>query len=221
MISVLLVDDHVLVREGLKSLLQNVKGIKVIGDAKSGEEAVDISKQKSPDVVIMDVRMPGIGGLEATKKILRSNPETKIIALTVMDEEPIPSIFLQAGASGYLTKGSDLEEMLRAIKSVYAGKRYLTSEVAQQLALKHVSDDNSSPFDNLSEREVQIMLMITSGQKVQEISDKLFLSPKTINSYRYRLFSKLTVKSDVELTRLAMRHGIIDNHNIIERETSE
>ena len=221
MIRVLLVDDHVLVREGLKSLLQNVKGIKVIGDAKSGEEAVDISKQKSPDVVIMDVRMPGIGGLEATKKILRSNPETKIIALTVMDEEPIPSIFLQAGASGYLTKGSDLEEMLRAIKSVYAGKRYLTSEVAQQLALKHVSDDNSSPFDNLSEREVQIMLMITSGQKVQEISDKLFLSPKTINSYRYRLFSKLTVKSDVELTRLAMRHGIIDNHNIIERETSE
>lgn len=213
MITVLIVDDHELVRAGIRSLLSSVTGIKVIAEASSGEEAVKIAREKHPNVVLMDVRMPGIGGLEATRKLLRADPDAKVIALSVCGEEPFPSKLLQAGAAGYLTKGSDLEEMVQAIHAVSLGKRYISPDVAQQLALKHLNDDNASPFDVLSERELQVMLMITSGQKVQDISDKLCLSPKTVNSYRYRLFEKLSVNSDVELTHLAIRHGVLDTES--------
>lgn len=210
MITVLIVDDHELVRAGIRSLLSSVNGLKVVGEASNGEEAIKMAREKHPEVILMDVRMPGIGGLEATRKLLRADPDAKVIALTVCDEEPFPSKLLQAGAVGYLTKGSGLEEMVNAIQSVYHGKRYISPEVAQRLALRHLTDDNPSPFDTLSEREMQVMLMITAGQKVQEISDKLCLSPKTVNSYRYRLFEKLGVNSDVELTHMAIRHKILD-----------
>jgi len=210
LITVLIVDDHELVRAGICSLLSTVNGIKVIGEAASGEEAIKLTREKHPNVILMDVRMPGIGGLEATRKLIRAEPDTKIIALTVCGEEPFPSKLLQAGAAGYLTKGSGLDEMVQAIHSVFHGKRYISPEVAQQLALKSLSDEKDSPFEALSEREMQVMLMITGGQKVQEISDKLCLSPKTVNSYRYRLFEKLNVHSDVELTHLAIRHHILD-----------
>lgn len=209
----MIVDDHDLVRAGIRSLLSGVTGIKVIAEAASGEDAIKIAKEKRPQVVLMDVKMPGIGGLEATRRILRNDPDAKVIALTVYGGEPFPSKLLQAGAVGYLTKGSDAEEMVQAILSVQHGKRYLSPEVAQQLALKHLSDDKACPFDSLSEREMQVMLMIVNGQKVQDISDKLCLSPKTVNSYRYRLFEKLTVNSDVELTHLAIRHGILDTES--------
>ncbi len=214
MINVLLVDDHDLVRIGIRRLLGDVNGIKVVGEAKSGEEAVRIARELKPHVVLMDVKMPGIGGLEATRKLLRADPEVKIIAVTVYGEEPFPSRLLQAGAVGYITKGSSLDEMVQAIRTVYGGQRYLSPEVAQQLALRHLTDQDNSPFETLSERELQVMIMITNGQKVQEISDKLCLSPKTVNSYRYRLFEKLGVNSDVELTHLAIRHGMLDTENI-------
>lgn len=210
MINVLLVDDHDIVRAGVSRLLEDVRGIKVIAEASSGEEAVKIAKERHPHVVLMDVKMPGIGGLEATRKMLRNDPDIKIIALTVCGEEPFPSKLLQAGAAGYLTKGSEVDEMVNAIRTVYSGKRYIGPDIAQQLALKTVTEAEGSPLDLLSERELQVMMMITSGQKVQDISDKLCLSPKTVNSYRYRLFDKLGVASDVELTHLAIRHGILD-----------
>jgi len=209
-ITVLLVDDHDLVRAGVSRLLSDIAGIKVIGEVSNGEEAVKFVKEKAPHVVLMDVKMPGMGGLEATRKMLRHDPAIKIVALTVCDEEPFPSKLLQAGASGYLTKGADITEMVNAIRTVNSGKRYIGPEIAQQLALKNLSDNEGSLFDALSERELQVLMMITSGQKVQDISDKLCLSPKTVNSYRYRLFEKLTVTSDVELTHLAIRHGLLD-----------
>ena len=210
MINVLLVDDHYIVRAGVARLLADVNGIKVIGEASSGEEAVRIAKEKKPHVVLMDVKMPGIGGLEATKKMLQHNPDLKIIALTVCGEEPFPSKLLQAGASGYITKGSELNEMVKAIRTVHAGKKYIGPTIAQQLALKTVSDPEGSPIDSLSERELQVMIMITSGQKVQSIAEKLHISTKTVNAYRYRLFEKLNVDSDVELTHLAIRYGVLD-----------
>ena len=210
MISVLIVDDHDIVRAGVGRLLADVNGINVIGEASSGEEAVQAAREKRPNVVLMDVKMPGIGGLGATRRMLKDNPNIKIIALTVCGEEPFPTKLLQAGAAGYLTKGSDLDEMITAIRTVHAGNRYIGPEIAQQLALKTVKDADGSPLDQLSERELQVMMMITGGLKVQEISDKLCLSPKTVNSYRYRLFDKLDVNSDVELTHLAIRHGILD-----------
>ena len=210
MITVLLVDDHDLVRTGIKRLLSDVSDIEVIGEANNGEDAVKIVKEKKPNVVLMDVKMPGIGGLEATRKMLRHDPNVKVIALSVHAAEPFPSKLLQAGASGYLTKGALLEQMVTAIRTVHAGKRYLGPEIAQQLALKTLSDSEKSPFELLSEREMQVMIMITSGQSVQQISEKLHVSPKTINSYRYRIYEKLNIESDVELTLLAMRYDMLD-----------
>lgn len=217
MIKVLLVDDHELIRIGIKRLLQDVHGIKVIGEASTGEEAIRIAKELIPDVVLMDVQMPGIGGLEATRKMIRHNPDIKILALTVFDDEPYPSRLLQAGAAGYITKGCDADEMIRAIRTIHSGQRYISSEIAQQLALKRFTKAEESPLDILSERELQIMLMITSGQKVQEISDKLCLSPKTVNSYRYRIFEKLNINSDVELTLMAIRLGLVESHKSTEQ----
>jgi len=210
----MIVDDHDLVRAGISRLLGDEPGLDVIAEAASGEDAVQLGKIKKPHVVLMDVKMPpGIGGLEATRRMLINDPDVRIIALTVYDEEPFPSKFLQAGAAGYLTKGSSLTEMVHAIKEVHAGRRYIGPTIAQQLALRSVSDADASPFEVLSERELQVMLMITEGQKVQLISEKLHLSPKTVNSYRYRLFDKLDVSSDVELTHLAIRHGILDTES--------
>ncbi len=208
MITVLLVDDQDLVRAGIKSLLSDIKDIQVIGEASNAKEALQIVREQRPHVVLMEVRMPGIGGIETTRKLIQTHPQIKIIALTMCDEEPFPSHMLKAGATGYLTKKSKLDELIQAIHAVYQGETYLSAAIAQQLALKNISNQNPSLFDALSTRELQVMLMITSGQKVQNISDKLCLSPKTVNTYRYRLFEKLKVHSDVALTHFAIRHGM-------------
>ena len=209
-INVIVVDDHKLVRKGITSLLTNVDGISVIAEAASGEEAILLVAQFKPDVVLMDLQMPGIGGLEATRIILRNYPNTKVMALTVCENEVFPTRLLEEGASGYITKDSAAEEVIRAIRLVCEGKRYISPEIAQKLALKRYSRAGSSPFDTLSEREFQVMLMIAKGEKAQEIAEKLHLSPKTISTYRYRLFDKLGVKSDVELTLLALRYEVIE-----------
>jgi two-component system invasion response regulator UvrY len=210
LINVFLVDDHELVRTGIRRILEDIRGIKVVGEAQSGEAAVQWCRDNHPDVILMDMNMPGIGGLEATRKILRYNPDIKIVVLTIHTENPFPTKVMQAGAAGYLTKGAAPDEVLNAIRVVNAGQRYLSPEIAQQMALAQFSPDDENPFKNLSERELQIMLMITRGQKVTDISEQLSLSPKTVNSYRYRLFSKLDISGDVELTHLAIRHGMLD-----------
>lgn len=210
LIKVLVVDDHELVRSGISRLLRDAKGIEVVGEAASGEEAVQFAKEHSPDIILMDIRMPGIGGLEATRKITRHNPDVQVIAVTACDDNPYATRLLQAGAAGYITKGADAEEMIRAIMKVKSGQKYISPEIAQRMALKPFQQDQTSPFDDLSEREMQIALMIVGCQKVAEISEKLFLSPKTVNSYRYRIFEKLEIDSDVQLTLLAMRHGLVD-----------
>lgn len=209
-IKVLVVDDHDLVRIGISRMLADVEGMRVVGQAASGEEALKLVRELAPDVVLMDVQMPGIGGLEATRKIRRLDDSIRVVAVTVCDEEPFPSRLLKAGAAGYLTKGADLSEMVRAIRVVNAGQKYISSDIAQKMALKPFKEDQASPFEQLSERELQISIMVVNCQKVQEISDKLCLSPKTVNSYRYRIFEKLAIHSDVELTLLAVRHGLVD-----------
>ncbi|UNG16678.1 UvrY/SirA/GacA family response regulator transcription factor [Stutzerimonas zhaodongensis] len=214
MIRVLVVDDHDLVRTGISRMLADIDGLQVVGQAESGEMAIKKSRDLKPDVVLMDVKMPGIGGLEATRKLLRSHPDLKVIAVTICEEDPFPTRLLQAGAAGYLTKGAALDEMIQAIRMVFAGQRYISPQIAQQLALKSFQPKvNGSPFDLLSEREIQIALMIANCQKVQAISDKLCLSPKTVNTYRYRIYEKLSITSDVELALLAVRHGMVDTIN--------
>jgi len=214
MINVFLVDDHELVRTGIRRLLEDVRGIKVVGEADSGETAVQWCRSNDTDIVLMDMNMPGIGGIEATRRILRLNPDVKIIVISIHGEEPYPTKVMQAGAAGYLTKGAAPLEMINAIRQVKAGQRYLSPEIAQQMALSQFKPPQDNPFQALSERELQIMMMITTGQKVNDISEQLSLSPKTVNSYRYRLFAKLEVSGDVELTHLAIRHGILDTEKL-------
>ncbi len=214
LIKVLIVDDHELIRTGISRLLADFDKIEVVGEADSGETGVAKARELRPDVVLMDANMPGIGGLEATRRLIRFDPDIKVIAVTVHNEEPYPTKFLQAGAAGYVTKGADIKEMVVAILQVKSGKRYITPDIAQQMALKALNPHEESPFEILSEREMQVMLMITKGQKVPDISEQLFLSPKTVNSYRYRLFEKLNVENDVELTHLAIRYGVIKTEKI-------
>ena len=214
MINVMLVDDHDLVRKGIRRLLDDNNGIKVIAEAPDGEQAIRQIRKQKPDVILMDISMPGIGGLEATRKITRVSPDTKVIAVTIHDDDPFPARLLEAGAAGYITKGCDIDEIIQAIRSVYSGKQYITPGVAQKLALSLVNNRGKSLLEELTQREVQVMLMVVKGESNREISEKLCLSPKTTSTYRGRLFDKLGVDNDVELTRFAIRHGLI-RENIV------
>lgn len=215
-ISVLLVDDHELVRMGLKALLEKETGIKIIGEATSGEQAIRMVREKKPDIVLMDVKMPGIGGLEATRRLMHSYPDVRIIAVTSCHDDPYPSRLMQTGASGFVAKDSASVELADAIRKVYSGQRYVSTEIAQQMALKTMTrngsegGDDASPLTDLSERELQVLLMVSVGAKIQKIADKLCITSKTVNTYRYRLYEKLGVETDVELALLAIRHGLVD-----------
>ncbi len=214
-IHVLLVDDHELVRTGIQRILQDEKGFVVVGTVARGEEAISFCRSEAPghpqvDVVLMDMNMPGIGGMNATKRVLHYCPEIKVLALSTNFEEPVPTKVMQLGALGFISKNAPPAEMVTAIRTVARNQRYISAEVAQKMALSKVQSSTENPFDELSEREMQIMLMITRGEKVNDIADKLNVSAKTVNSYRYRMFEKLGISGDVELTHLAIRHKMIN-----------
>ncbi len=209
-IRILLVDHQALVRSGIQRLLEDNPRLSVVGEAASGDEAVELSQRIKPDVVLMDVQVPGIGGMEATRRIRHSCPATGIVVVTVDVSDPFPAQLLEAGASGYLTKHCDVDEITDAIEAVARGERYISADIAREMALSMLPGKEQSPFDRLSQREMQVMLMVTQGQNVHDISDRLCLSPKTVSTYRYRLYDKLGVENDVELTHMAIRHGIVE-----------
>lgn len=189
-------------------MLMDDVGIEVVGEASSGEEAVDYIREHKTDVVLMDLKMPGIGGLEATRRIRRYCDHARVVVVSACTDDPYVTRVMDAGACAYVSKSSHISEMIRAINMVSQGKRYVSPDIAQTMALG--GNKSESPFDHLSERELQIATMIIECQKVQTISDKLCLSPKTVNTYRYRIFDKLDVTSDVELTLLAVKHGLLE-----------
>ncbi len=209
-IRVMLVDDHDLIRYGLRRLLEDQAGIEVIEEANSGETALDRVRKTKPDVILMDINMPGIGGFEATSRLSKTHPECRVIVLTVHSEGPLPKRILEAGAVGYLTKGCPVEEMVEAIQKVHAGKRYIAPTIAQQLALSMLPGEESL-IDLLSQRELQVLIMISRGMRTNAISEQLSLSPKTISTYRKRLHEKLDVSNDVEMMHLAIKHGLLDS----------
>lgn len=209
-IRVLLADDHELVRHGLSRMLEDETDIDVIAQASRGEEAVKLCESERPNVVLMDVRMPGMGGLEATRQITQSFPEIRVVAVTACNEEPFPSKLIKAGAAGFVSKGCDISEIISAIRNVMCGKHFISADIARQMALKPLQSNSESPFDLLSDRELQICIMVINCEKAQSIASALDISAKTVNSYRYRIFEKLDIASDVELTRLAIRYGMLD-----------
>jgi two-component system invasion response regulator UvrY len=209
-INVLLVDDHELVRTGIEHLLGQDPDIEVIAVASSGEEGIDLASKIDHDVILMDLNMPGIGGIEAIKRILRRDPASKIIALSVYDDGPVPNQAITHGAMGYINKGCPADEMIKAVTTVYQGRKYISSDVARNIALSPI-DINSHIFKKLSKRELQIAMKIVDGHKVADIADELSISQKTVNTHRYRMHEKLGVESDIELVLLAAENGMLGN----------
>ena len=213
---VLVVDDHDLVRLGIIRLLNDVPGICVVAEADSGETSLEKVRQYHPDIVFMDIRMPGIGGLEATRRILAAHPEIKVIVVSAFSDEVYPSRLLNAGASGYITKNADSAEVIMAVQTVIMNKVYVSPTLAQQMVTSNLNGRlDASPFSQLSERELQVAEMITSGRRVSDIADTLHVSPKTINTYKYRIFEKVGVNNDVELTLSAVKFGLVDPSDLV------
>lgn len=210
MINVLIVDDHVLVRTCIKAHLSQATDVRVVAEAGNGEEALKLVRETKPHIVLMDLMMPGISSVEVINRLVRIYPDIRVIVLTATNNSAFPKRLLDLGVRGYLTKQSTADELIEAVHKVYKGERYITPLVAQSLALSNIETETSTPLSTLSNREFQIMMMIVSGYKVDYISDKLCLSPKTISSHRYAIFGKLDVKNDVELTHLAIRQQLID-----------
>ena len=202
MISILIVDDINIIRVGTKRLLDDVDGFEVIATAESGEAAIRLVNRYHPDVILMDVSMPGMGGIEATKRLKRAHPDLPIIILSVLNNPPTQNHLLNAGASGYLHKDCPVEEIVEAIRAVHEGEHYLGSDCSMVFS-------ENTPIDELSEREFQVLQMLVNGQKIKDISESLSLSPKTISTYRARLLEKLHVSNDAELARFAMQYGLI------------
>ena len=213
-IRVYLVDDHALVRAGMRMILAGEVDIEVVGEADSGEVALTQIRQLKPDVVLCDIHLPGLSGLEVTERITGGALETKVIAVSVLEDGPMPKRLLDAGASGYVGKGGDASELLRAVRDVARGKRYLASSVAQAIALSSVSGD-SSPFDGLSGRELEVSLLLLRGLRQEEIARRLSLSAKTVNTHKSRAFEKLGIRDTVALARLASQYGMVDTADIV------
>jgi DNA-binding NarL/FixJ family response regulator len=211
MIRIILIDDHALMRTGLRLILDKQLDMEVVAEADDGEPGLALIKKLAPDVALVDLHMPGVSGIEVTERVRRSKLATQIVILTVAGEAPFPRRLLDAGASGYLTKGCPAEELLKAIRTVASGRRYLAADIAQQLALESRRDPATTPFDELSARELEVAMMLARGRKMPDIADRLKLSAKTVATYKYRLFEKLNVNNVVTLAHLASMHGLMDS----------
>ncbi len=208
-IKILLVDDHAVVRMGFKMLIEAEADIKVIGEAESGEVAVKLFQELKPDIIVMDITMPGIGGLEAIDRILAKDKNTKILVLSAHEDSVHPKRVLNAGAMGYLTKRSAAEELIKAIKSVHQGKRYLEPNIAQQMAITQLSGE-TNPIEILSDREFEVFMALAKGKSTNEIADTLCLSPRTVGTHLYNIKQKLNANNSAEIALIAIRCGLID-----------
>jgi DNA-binding NarL/FixJ family response regulator len=208
-IRVFLVDDHALVRAGMRMILSGETDIEVIGEADSGEDALPQIRKLKPDVVLCDLHRPGVSGLEVTERIFKGGYGARVIVVSVLEDGPMPKRMIEAGAVGYVGKGGDASELLRAVRDVARGKRYLASNIAQNLALAGIGGD-ASPFDALSRRELEVAMLLTQGLRQEEIARRLSLSAKTINTHKTRLFEKLRIQDNIALARLAGQYGLSD-----------
>jgi len=209
-IRLLIVEDHHLVRTGLRNIISDAGGIEIVGEAESGERAIQLNRERQPHVILMDIGLPGLSGFETSERIMAARPEVRIIALTAHAQPPFPARLLDMGAAGYLTKACDAAELVTAIRKVHAGERYIGSEIAQQLAMSLLPGTPRSPFQELTPRELEVALMLARGLKPSEIGKRINVSPKTVSTHKYRIYEKLGIDSEVALLREALRHGVIE-----------
>jgi two-component system, NarL family, invasion response regulator UvrY len=205
----MLVDDHAVVRMGFKLLLQACDDIEVVAEADSGEAACQMVDAVGPDVVVMDIAMAGMGGIEAIKRLLAKNPRLRILALSAHEDTSHPKRALQAGALGYLSKRSAPEVLIDAIRAIAKGQRYLDAQIAQRIAVQDISGDKG-PMEKLSAREFEVFVQLARGQSVAQISEALKLSSSTVGTHLYNVKQKLGLANQAEMTLLAVRHGLID-----------
>ena len=208
-IRVLLADDHAVVRAGYRVLLQNTTDIEVIAEADSGEKACRAFADLQPDVVVMDLSMPGMGGLQAMRRMVARDPHARILVFSMHDDTVFVEQALQAGAQGYITKSSAPEILVEAIRELASGKSHIDTEIVQRLAFQKARGKDS-PFSNLSTREFEIFCLLAEGLNTSEIAKRLSLSYKTIANYSTQIKSKLHVSTVAEIARLAIRHNIIN-----------
>jgi DNA-binding NarL/FixJ family response regulator len=208
-IRIFLLDDHALVRTGFRLILAQERDFEVVGEAGSGEEGLPLVRRSKPDVVVCDLHLPGISGLDITERIVRGNLGCSVLVVSIQEDGPMPRRLIEAGASGFIGKGCDSTELVRAIREVARGRRYLASHVAQRLALNKLSGDQS-PFDALSPRELEVARMLCQGMRMEEIGKRLSLSGKTVATHKYRLYEKLGIRDTVALARMAGQHGVSD-----------
>jgi two-component system invasion response regulator UvrY len=209
-IRVLLVDDHAVVRTGFRLLLQSRPDVAVVGEAESGEAAYQRYLELSPDVVVMDIAMPGMGGIEALRRIRARDPQARVLALSAHDDPMHARRALREGALGFLSKRSAPEALLEAVAGIGAGQRYIDPRVAQRLALEDIEGTASSCIKRLSEREFDVFIRLARGASVQRIADELRLSASTVGTHLYNVKQKLGVANQSELTLLAIRNGLIE-----------
>jgi two-component system, NarL family, invasion response regulator UvrY len=208
-LKVMLVDDHAVVRMGFKMLLESASDIKVVAEAENGETAIQSYVAHQPDVVVMDITMPGIGGMEAIERILVKDSAAKILVLSAHEDSVHPKRVLNLGAMGYLTKRSAAEELIKAIRTIATGKKYIEAGVAQQMAIQQLSGDQS-PVDVLSEREFEVFMSLARGKTTNEIAETLFLSPRTVGTHLYNIKQKLNAQNSAEIALIAMRSGLLE-----------
>jgi len=208
-LNVLLVDDHSVVRMGFKMLIDSEKDMQVIAEAETGEEGIKKFQEIKPDVIVMDITMPGIGGLEAIERIIAKDKDAKILVLSAHEDSVHPKRVLSAGAIGYLTKRSAAEELINAIRTVGSGKKYIESSVAQQLAITQLSGEND-PTEVLSDREFEVFISLAKGKSTNEIADTMCLSPRTVGTHLYNIKQKLNANNSAEIALIAIRCGLLE-----------
>jgi len=208
MIKVMICDDHAIVREGLKQIISKSNNLEVTGEASCGEEVLQKIRSTTYDVVVLDVGMSGIGGIETLKQLKAIKPELPVLILSMYPEERYAIRTLKAGASGYLTKHSAPHELENAIHTIASGNKYITGPVAEKLVTSLNADGQVSPHEKLSDREDQVLLMLAGGKSLTEIAEHMCLSIKTISTYKARIFDKLKITSNAELVRYAIEHDL-------------
>ncbi len=207
-IRIMIVDDHQIVLTGIQSMLEGREDLLVVAAVNNGEEALKQARELDLDVILLDINMPGMGGIETMKRLDAKHPEINVLGLSMYSKGPYPARFLQAGGAGYITKDASLDEMIHAIKQVHVGGHYISQHVATNIVVTNLETEPYGLLSKLTTRELQVLRQISIGAAITDIADELFMSEKTVRGYRSKLLKKLHLDNDVQLSEFAQQHGL-------------